>query len=65
LIRQIDSLLIGKNIFTNCTSNRVLMCKICKELKELIAKKPNNPIKKMGYRTNLRFHRKLKWLRST
>ena len=39
---------LGKNIFTNSTSNRG----IYRELKKLITKKPNNPIKKWGIELN-------------
>jgi hypothetical protein len=38
--------------FTNSTSDRGLICKIYKELKKLITKKPNNPIKKCGIELN-------------
>ena len=34
-----------KKIFINPTSNRGLMSKICKELKKLDSREPNNPIK--------------------
>jgi hypothetical protein len=35
-----------KKIFTNTISNRGLTSKLCKELKKLFTKEPNNPIKK-------------------
>jgi hypothetical protein len=53
--RQTGNLQTGK-IFTNPTSDKGLISKIYKELKKVITKTPNNPIKKMGYRSKLRFH---------
>jgi hypothetical protein len=44
-----------KKNFTNSTSDRGLISKIYKELKELITKKPNNPIKQWGVELNRDF----------
>jgi hypothetical protein len=43
-------------VFISPKSKSGLISKIHKELKKLITIKPNNPIKKMGYRTDLRIH---------
>jgi hypothetical protein len=54
-----------ERIFTNPTSNRGLTSKIYK-LKKLITKQPNDPIKKIGYRTKTENSqlRNLEWLRA-
>ena len=44
-----------ENIFTNPTSDRWLISKIYKELKKLVSKTPNNPIKKWGKELNRQF----------
>jgi uncharacterized protein (UPF0333 family) len=44
-----------ENIFTNTTYDRGLISKIYKELKKLITKKPNNPIKIWGIKLNQEF----------
>ena len=41
-----------EKIFTNPTSDRGLISKIYKELKKLITKNPNNPVKKWGIELN-------------
>jgi hypothetical protein len=65
LIRQIGYLQIGKKIFTNPISNKGLIFKIYKEIKELITKKKqkqkqkqtnkNDPIRKWGIGLNQEF----------
>jgi hypothetical protein len=55
---------LGK-IFTSSTSDRGLISKIYKELKKLITKKPNNPIKKCVKELNQEFTTEdLGWLRN-
>jgi hypothetical protein len=44
-----------EKIFTNPTSDRGLISKIYKELKKLITKKLNNPMKKCGVELNREF----------
>jgi hypothetical protein len=52
--------------FINLKYDRDLISNICKELNKLDSRKPNNPIKNMGYRAKqLRKLRTLQWLRST
>jgi hypothetical protein len=48
----------GKKIFTNPIFDRELISKIYKELKKLTTKKPNKPIKNMGYRIKPGIHNK-------
>jgi hypothetical protein len=43
---------IWGKIFINPTSKRVLIHKLCKELKKLDINKPSNPIKKWGKDVN-------------
>ena len=44
---------MGKDLY-HLTSGRELISKICKELKKVGIKIPNNPIKKGGYSANQR-----------
>ena len=54
----------SEKIFTNYTSDRELISKINKQLKELDTKIPNNPIKKWGTDLNREFSKmKFKWLK--
>jgi hypothetical protein len=46
---------LGK-VFINPTSDRGLLSKIYKELKKITTNKPNNPIKKIGFKTKQRIH---------
>jgi hypothetical protein len=46
---------MGKNFSTKPTSNSELISKIYKELKKIVAKKPNNWIKKWGIEQNQDF----------
>jgi hypothetical protein len=46
---------LGKKTSLTPTSDSGLIFKIYKELKKLITKKPNNPIKKWGIELNLEF----------
>jgi hypothetical protein len=48
--------------FTNPTSDRGKISKIYKELKKLITKKPNNPIKKWGIKLNREFRTEEYWM---
>jgi hypothetical protein len=45
---------LWEKIFTNSTSDRGLISNICKELKKINSRKPNNPIKKLGNRAKQR-----------
>ena len=56
-----------EKIFTNPKSDRGLISNKYKEFKKLDSRKPNNPIKKWGYRAKQRILklRNTKWLRST
>ena len=52
-----------EKIFTNPTSDRGLIANVYKELKKLVSRESNNPIKKWGTELNRDSHlRKLKWL---
>ena len=55
-----------QNIFTNPTSNRGLVSRVYKELKKLLTKTPNNPIKNgvQNWIENSQW-RNLKWLKNT
>jgi hypothetical protein len=52
---KLATYILGKKIFTNPTSDRGLISKIYKELKKLITKKPNNPIKQWDIELNQEF----------
>ena len=52
---KLATYILGKKIFTNPTSDRGLISKIYKELKNLTTKTPNNPIKKWGIELNREF----------
>jgi hypothetical protein len=45
---------LGKKIFTNSTSDRGLLPKICKELKKLTTKRTEQLNEKVGNRTKLK-----------
>ena len=55
-----------EKIFTNPTSNRGLIASICKELKKLDSREPNNPILKNGVQLTKNSQlRNTGWLRNT